>query len=303
MLGVIGGSGIYDIAGVSRGKRITLKTPFGAPSDSYLVGRLGRLDVCFLPRHGRGHRISPSEVNSRANIWGMKKIGVERLVSITAVGSLREGLAPGDVVVPDQLFDRTGGGRSTTFFGDGVVAHVQMADPTCAELADLVYASATAAGARAHKGGCHLCMEGPTFSTRAESRLHRSWGMDVVGMTVLPEAALAREAELCFSNLALVTDYDCWHETESDVSVPAVLEVLRANAKLANEIVRLLAEKADGPRTCPCTTALDGAIVTAPEAISPAARRRLSLLLGDRHAAPPKKASLRSRRSRAAHAR
>ncbi|MHB8420570.1 MAG: S-methyl-5'-thioadenosine phosphorylase [Myxococcales bacterium] len=293
-LGIVGGSGIYDMEGLTHFREVRVRTPFGDPSGSYLVGRLGDLELCFLPRHGRGHRLMPSEVNSRANIWGFKRLGVERLVSITAVGSLREELAPGDVVVPDQLFDRTGA-RQPTFFGGGLVAHVQLADPTCRELADVVYASATAAGGRAHRGGCHLCMEGPSFSTRAESRLHRQWGMDVVGMTVLPEAALAREAELCFANLALVTDYDCWHEVEADVSVPAVLEVLRANARLAKDIVRLIAEKVGGPRTCGCATALDGALVTDPAAVPAATRRRLALLLGDRHAAPGRKVGRRPR--------
>ncbi len=305
-LGILGGSGIYDIDGLSKVRRVALKTPFGAPSDAYLVGRLGDLDLCFLPRHGRGHRLLPSEVNSRANVWGFKKLGVERLVSITAVGSLREDLAPGDVVVPDQMFDRTGS-RPATFFGGGLVAHVQIADPICRDLADVVYASATAAGGRAHRGGVHLCMEGPTFSTRAESRLHRQWGMDVVGMTVLPEATLAREAELCFANLALVTDYDCWHETEADVSVQAVLEVLRANARLAKEIVRLVAGKVGLPRTCTCASALDGAIMTDPAVVPPATRRRLELILGDRLPAPAaarkKTGTRRVRRRSAAHSR
>jgi len=303
-LGIIGGSGIYDIDGLTQVRRVRVKTPFGEPSDSYLVGRFGELELCFLPRHGRGHRLLPSEVNSRANIWGFKKLGVERVVSITAVGSLRDELAPGDVVVPDQLFDRTGA-RQPTFFGGGLVAHVQIADPVCDELAAVVYAAATAAGARAHRGGCHLCMEGPTFSTRAESRLHRQWGMDVVGMTVWPEASLAREAELCFANLALVTDYDCWHETEDDVSVPAVLEVLRANARLAKDIVRLVAAKVSVPRTCSCATALEGALMTDPAVVPAATRRRLALLLGDRLSAPGSKpvAAKRVRRRSAAHSR
>jgi 5'-methylthioadenosine phosphorylase len=226
----------------------------------------------------------PSEVNSRANIWGFKKLGADRLLSLTAVGSLREGVEPGDILVPDQLFDRTGA-RAQTFFGQGLVAHVQLADPVCSDLTDIVYACATAAGARAHKGGTYLCMEGPAFSTRAESRVHRQWGMDVVGMTALPEAALAREAELCYAMLALVTDYDCWHVSEADVSASAVIEVVRRNVLKAKEIVGLVAGKLGGPRTCNCGTALDGAVMTDPRRIPPATRRRLALLLGDRFSA------------------
>jgi 5'-methylthioadenosine phosphorylase len=280
-LGIIGGSGVYDIEGLTHIRRVRVRTPFGDPSDSYVVGRLGEQELCFLPRHGVGHRLLPSEINSRANIWGFKKLGVERLLSITAVGSLREQLEPGDVMVADQLFDRTGN-RQATFFGQGLVAHVQVADPMCSDLSDIVYASATAAGARAHKGGTYLCMEGPAFSTRVESKLHRQWGMDVVGMTALPEATLAREAELCFSMLALITDYDCWHETEADVSVPAVLEVLRRNVVVAKSIIKLVTAKLGGPRICNCGTALDGALMTDPKLVPAATRRRLELLLGDR---------------------
>jgi 5'-methylthioadenosine phosphorylase len=283
-LGIIGGSGVYDIEGLTHVRRVRVRTPFGEPSDSFVCGRLGELELCFLPRHGVGHRLLPSEINSRANIWGFKKLGVERLLSITAVGSLREAIEPGDVLVADQLFDRTGN-RPATFFGEGLVAHVQLADPICSDLSDIVYACATAAGARAHKGGTYLCMEGPAFSTRVESRLHRQWGMDVVGMTALPEATLAREAELCFSMLALVTDYDSWHASEADVSVPAVLEVLRRSVLVAKDIVQLVAGKLAGPRTCNCGSALDGAMMTDPRLVPAVTRRRLELFIGKRLAA------------------
>jgi 5'-methylthioadenosine phosphorylase len=302
VLGIIGGSGVYDIEGLTHVRRVKLRTPFGAPSDSYVLGRLGDLQLCFLPRHGVGHRLLPSELNSRANIWGFKKLGVERLLSITAVGSLRESVEPGDVLVADQILDRTRS-RQATFFGEGLVAHVQLADPICSDLSDVVYACATAAGARAHKGGTYLCMEGPAFSTRAESKLHRQWGMDVVGMTALPEATLAREAELCFSMLALVTDYDCWHASEADVSVTAVLEVMRRNVSVAKKIIQLVAGKLAGPRTCSCGSALEGAIMTDPRRVPPATRRRLQLLLGDRLTvarAPAKKGSKIVRRRAAA---
>jgi 5'-methylthioadenosine phosphorylase len=306
-LGIIGGSGVYDIEGLTHVRRVRVRTPFGEPSDSYTLGRLGDQELCFLPRHGVGHRLLPSEINSRANIWGFKKLGVERLLSITAVGSLREALQPGDVVVADQLFDRTGN-RQATFFGEGLVGHVALADPMCSDLSDIVYACATAAGARAHKGGTYLCMEGPAFSTRAESKVHRQWGMDVVGMTALPEATLAREAELCFSMLALVTDYDCWHETEADVSVTAVLEVLRRNVLLAKNIIRLVTAKLSGPRICNCGSALAGALMTDPKVVPAATRRKLELLLGDRLAATSpakvrgKRGSKTVRRSAAAKA-
>ncbi len=280
-LGVIGGSGLYEIEGLTRVKKVLVKTPFGDPSAPYTLGRLGEVELCFLPRHGVGHRLLPSEVNSRANLWGFKKLGVERLLSFSAVGSLREAIEPGDLVMPDQIFDRTAG-REQTFFGDGLVAHVPLADPMCQELSDMAYAAATALGGRVHKGGTYLCMEGPAFSTRAESRVHRLWGMDVVGMTAFPEAKLAREAEICYATAALVTDFDCWHAVEADVSVPAVLEVLRRNVALAKSMVREIAKKLPAPRTCGCGEALRDALLTDPAHVTPAARRRLGLLFGRR---------------------
>ncbi len=298
-LGIIGGTGLYQIPGLKAARRVRVRTPFGDPSDAFLVGRWDGLTLCFLPRHGAGHRLLPSEVNSRANLWGFKKLGVERILSVSAVGSLREDVRPGDVVVPDQLFDRTGG-RRQTFFGDGLVGHVALADPMCEDLAAVLYAAATGAGARAHKGGTYLCMEGPAFSTRAESRLYRQWGMDVIGMTALPEAMLAREAELCYATLALVTDYDCWHQVEADVSVSAVLEILRRNTDLAQRIVGLVAGKLDGPRTCSCGEALQGALVTDPALVPAATRRKLAPILGDRLPAAPKKRGTKSVRRRVA---
>ena len=286
-LGILGGSGLYAMEGLERARQVAVKTPFGDPSGRYTVGRLGGVEVCFLPRHGPGHRLTPSEVNSRANIWGFKKLGVERLLAFSAVGSLRESIEPGDMVVPDQLVDRTSGRREASFFGDGVVAHVAFADPMCSELSDLVYAAATAAGGRIHKGGSYVCIEGPAFSTRAESNLYRQWGLDIVGMTALPEAKLAREAELCFSTVSLVTDFDCWHEVEADISVPAVLEVLRRNTALAQALIRAVAAKPALPRLCGCGDSLKDAILTDPAQLSAAARRRLDLLIG--HRLPAKK--------------
>lgn len=285
-LGVIGGSGLYELPGLERVRQVRVKTPFGDPSDAYLVGELGESRLVFLPRHGRGHRILPTELNSRANIWGFKKLGAERVVSFSAVGSMREDIAPGHMVIIDQFIDRTKQ-RVPTFFGEGIVGHVPMADPICGELANVLFESAKAAGATVHKGGTYLCIEGPQFSTRAESRLYRSWGVDVIGMTNLPEARLAREAELCYATVALSTDYDCWHETEEDVAVDAVLAVMAANVKTAQAIVRQAAERLTGQRMCTCGTALKNALVTAPDAVPVATRRRLELLVG-KYLPPPK---------------
>lgn len=279
MLGVIGGSGLYRMEGLAGATRVPLETPFGEPSDAFVVGWIGGRRVAFLPRHGVGHRILPSELNFRANLWGFKKLGVDAVVSVSAVGSLREEIAPGHIVIPDQLVDRTSGRRST-FFGDGIVAHVGFSDPFCAPLSALLAASARSLGATVHERGTYVCMEGPQFSTRAESHLYRSWGAHIIGMTSLQEAKLAREAEICFATMALATDYDCWREGEEAVEIEKVLAVLAANADLACKTVALVAERSGEPRSCGCRHALDHAVITAPEAIPQRTRDRLALILG-----------------------
>ncbi|MBM4266894.1 MAG: S-methyl-5'-thioadenosine phosphorylase [Deltaproteobacteria bacterium] len=277
-LGVIGGSGLYDLAELEDVRRIRLPTPFGDPSDEFVLGTLSGVRVAFLPRHARGHRILPGELNFRANIHAMKQLGVRQLVGVGAVGSLREQIAPGDVVVPDQFIDRTFG-RTATFFGGGVVAHLQFGDPVCAKLASAVSAAASSSGAKVHQGGTYVCMEGPQFSTRAESNLYRTWGASIIGMTNLQEAKLAREAEICFASLALCTDYDCWHESEAEVDVAAILAVLHANAKLATRtMVELAGTLPQGD--CACRHALDGAIVTDRSTIPAEARERLRVIAG-----------------------
>jgi 5'-methylthioadenosine phosphorylase len=278
VLGVIGGSGLYDLAELTGVERVRLETPFGDPSDEYVIGDLGGSRVAFLPRHGRGHRIAPGELNFRANVHGMKQLGVGFLLSVGAVGSLKIEISPGHVVVPDQFIDRTFA-RAATFFGGGVVAHVQFGDPVCARFAGAVSAAAAAEGATVHDGGTYVCMEGPQFSTRAESNLYRSWGASIIGMTNLQEAKLAREAELCFASLALCTDYDCWHEEEADVDVGAILAVLHANAALAARAVERLAGSLPSP-DCRCREALANAIVTDRAAVPPRTRERLALIAG-----------------------
>jgi 5'-methylthioadenosine phosphorylase len=279
ILGVLGGSGLYDIDGLADVRTEEVTTPYGPPSAPVTSGTAGGTRLLFLPRHGAGHRLSPSEINYRANVFALKTLGAERLLSISAVGSLREDLLPGEFVLLDQFIDRTFR-RATTFFGDGVVGHVGFADPTCAAFSAGVAAAAGASGLRIRRGGTYLCMEGPQFSTRAESRLHRSWGADVVGMTAAPEAKLAREAELCFAALALVTDYDAWRDDEAAVSVASVIEVLRANVAGARRIVRALAERVEVPEPCGCARAAAHAIITAPDAVPAAARQRIHALLG-----------------------
>jgi len=278
-IAVIGGSGLYELPGLAHVREVRLKTPFGDPSDAFIVGELGEVRLVFLPRHGRGHRWLPTELNSRANIWGLKKLGAERVLSFSAVGSMREHIAPGHMVVVDQFIDRTRL-RPQTFFGDGLVGHVQMADPVCADLAGVLYDSAQAAGATVHRGGTYLCIEGPQFSTRAESTLYRSWGVDVIGMTNLPEARLAREAELCYATVALSTDYDCWHQSEDDVTVEAVIAVMKSNVRTAQEIIRQAAGRLVGERTCSCGHALANALMTSPALVPASTRRRLDLLVG-----------------------
>ena len=278
VVGVIGGSGLYDIEGLEDVRETTLSTPFGAPSDAYVQGRLDGAPMVFLPRHGRGHRLQPSELNFRANVWGMKQLGVKRLLSISAVGSLREDIHPGDFVVIDQFIDRTRH-RADTFFGDGVVAHVMFADPVCHEMRAGLLSAARTIGVSSHDGGTYVNMEGPQFSTRAESELYRSWGADVIGMTNLQEAKLAREAEICYATVAMATDYDCWHEEERDVTVEAVLEIMRENVGNARRLIRDTVPLLPRTRGCGCGEALRFAIMTAPERIDAEARARLGLLL------------------------
>jgi 5'-methylthioadenosine phosphorylase len=279
-IGVIGGSGLYRMEGLTVREERRLETPFGEPSDVFVLGELEGRRVGFLSRHGRGHRLLPTEINYRANVYGMKLLGVERIVSVSAVGSMKEAYRPTDIVVPDQFFDRTRH-RADTFFGRGLVAHVALADPVCAEMVAVAEEAGRAAGATVHRGGTYVCMEGPQFSTRAESLVYRSWGVDVIGMTNLQEARLAREAEICFATLAMVTDYDCWHEEEDSVHTAAILEVLRQNVATAQrvvaEIVRRLPERsADHP----CANALSGALVTDPTRIPEETRRDLAPIVG-----------------------
>jgi 5'-methylthioadenosine phosphorylase len=278
-IGIIGGSGLYDMADLTDREERTLTTPFGAPSAPYLVGTLRGKRVAFLARHGVGHRFTPSELNYRAHIYGFKTLGVEYILSASAVGSLKEEYKPMDLVIPDQFMDRTRG-RVSTFFGNGLVAHVGFAHPFCRPLSDIAYRSAQAAGATVHQGGTYVCMEGPQFSTLAESKLYRSWGMDIIGMTNLQEAKLAREAEICYSTIALVTDYDCWHPSHEAVTVDMVIANLVQNAKTAQQVIAAAVEALPFERTCECATALKHAIITRPEAIPEEARERLAPLVG-----------------------
>ncbi|MBZ0159175.1 S-methyl-5'-thioadenosine phosphorylase [Candidatus Methylomirabilis sp.] len=268
LIGIIGGSGLYEMEGLERVEERRVETPFGAPSDAYIIGSLAGRRVAFLARHGRGHRLMPSELNFRANIFGFKLLGAERVISASAVGSMREDLPPLDIVIPDQFFDRTKG-RVSTFFGRGLVAHVSFADPTCPVLGELLFAAGQSVGARMHLGGTYLCIEGPQFSTRAESRIYRSWGVDVIGMTNLQEAKLCREAEICYATLALVTDYDVWHETEQDVSVEAVVAILKQNAETAKAIIKATVASFPASREgCSCGSAMHDAIITARDIIT-----------------------------------
>ncbi len=279
-IGIIGGSGLYAMEGIERKRWVTVATPYGKPSDQLLTGRVGGRDVVFLPRHGRGHRILPSELNHRANLYALKKLGVTQILSVSAVGSLKEQYRPTDIVVIDQFFDRTKRSRDFTFFGDGVVAHVAFADPVCPTLRQTLVRCGREAGATVHDGGTYVNMEGPAFSTRAESLFHRAMGWDVIGMTNYGEARCAREAEICYATLAMVTDYDCWHQTEQAVTVEMVVESLQKNAAMAQEIVRRAVAALDPARDCVCQHALATAIMTERRAIPPAQRKRLALLIG-----------------------
>jgi 5'-methylthioadenosine phosphorylase len=279
-IGVIGGSGLYDIEGLTDIEEVRLDTPFGTPSDAYITGVLGGVRMVFLPRHGRGHRFLPSEVPYRANIYGMKKLGVRRIISVSAVGSMKEDIVPGDIVIPDQFFDRTQGKRASTFFGGGITGHVQFADPVCPELAGVLYEAGRSAGAKVHRGGTYICIEGPNFSTRAESTIYRSWGVDVIGMTNIPEARLAREAEICYGTVALATHYDCWHDSHDDVTIEAVLEIIRQNVATArNIIMHAAAALAVQPR-CACGESLKSAIMTDRALIPAQVRKDLEPILG-----------------------
>ena len=278
-IGIIGGSGLYDMAELTDREERTIRTPFGDPSGPYVIGTLRGKRVAFLARHSAGHRLLPSELNFRANIYGMKVLGVERILSASAVGSLKMEYKPLDIVVPDQFFDRTKG-RISTFFGKGIVAHVAFAHPVCADLSTIAAASAEAVGATVHRGGTYVNMEGPQFSTLAESRLYRSWGMDVIGMTNLQEAKLAREAEICYSTLALVTDYDCWHPDHDSVTVDLIVANLMQNAKTAQQAIAEAIGRISGARACACKDALATAIITRPEHVPAKTRRELAPIIG-----------------------
>ena len=277
-IGIIGGSGLYDMAEVTDRSEVTLQTPFGDPSGPYVVGTLRGKRVAFLARHGAGHRLSPSELNFRANIFGMKMLGVEYILSASAVGSLKEGIKPLDIVIPEQFIDRTRG-RISTFFGNGLVAHVGFAHPFCKTLSGVAHDSGLAAGATLHKGGTYVCMEGPQFSTLAESNLYRSWGASIIGMTNLQEAKLAREAEICYTTIALVTDYDCWHPDHDSVTVDMIIANLTQNAKTAQQIIAGAVDKLPYERTCECATALKFALITRPEVVPPKTRKELAPLV------------------------
>jgi 5'-methylthioadenosine phosphorylase len=278
-IGIIGGSGLYDMAELTGREERVVTTPFGDPSGPYVVGTLGGQRVAFLARHGAGHRYTPSELNYRANIYGMKALGVEYILSASAVGSLQERYVPQHLVVPDQFFDRTKG-RVSTFFGNGLVAHVAFAHPVCGRLGEIAFASCRAVGATVHKGGTYVCMEGPQFSTLAESNLYRSWGMDIIGMTNLQEAKLAREAEICYATIALVTDYDCWHPAHDSVTVDMIVANLVANAKTAQAVIADAVGRLPYERTCECARALEHALLTRPEVVPEQLKRDLAPIIG-----------------------
>lgn len=274
-IGVIGGSGLYQMEGLKILDELYLETPFGKPSDAIVIGELAGKSIAFLPRHGRGHRLTPGEINFRANIFALKTLGVERILSVSAVGSMKEEIAPGDVVLIDQFIDRTRE-RVSTFFGGGIVAHVAFAEPICPDLLETVYQAALQSRAKIHKGGTYLCMEGPMFSTRAESNLYRSWGVSCIGMTNLQEAKLAREAEICYVTIALPTDYDCWHDTHASVDVAMVIETLRNNVAAAQTIIKEAVGRLNPARKCLCANALKNAILTDRNQITDEAKRRLA---------------------------
>jgi len=277
-IGIIGGSGLYSMPGFSAQEEAVFDTPFGAPSENFVLGTLAGRQVAFLARHGRGHRISPSEINFRANIYAMKSLGVERIISLSAVGSLKEEHRPMDFVLPDQFFDRTRG-RVSTFFGEGLVAHISFADPICPELSGVLAEACIASGVSVKTGGTYLCMEGPAFSTKAESNVYRSWGMDVIGMTNLTEAKLAREAEICYVTVAMVTDYDCWHPNHDAVTVKEIISNLVKNAENACKVVAAAVARVPSGRVCKCGSALAHAMITDRKAVGAATRKKLGILV------------------------
>lgn len=276
-IGVIGGSGLYRMKDLEDHQTVSLDTPFGKPSDDYHIGTLRGRRVAFLPRHAAGHRLMPTELPFRANIHGFRQLGVEFLISVSAVGSMKEKIVPGHLVLPDQFIDLTKG-RPSTFFGDGIVGHIPFDKPVCSALSDILFREGKESGADIHRGGTYVCIEGPQFSTLAESLLYRSWGVDVIGMTNMPEARLAREAQICYATLALATDYDCWHE-EDEVSVEQILKIISQNVRVAQEIIRRSVDGLPTERTCSCSRALENAVLTNRKDVTPAAAQRLSLIL------------------------
>ncbi len=286
-IGIIGGSSVYSLDDLSDVQEHRMDTPFGLPSDVVTTGRIGGVELAFLPRHGKGHKLNPSEVPYRANIWALKKLGVHWLVSISAVGSMREEVSPGDMMLPNQYIDRTSGGRDRTFYEKGIIAHVGLSDPNCGLLRQTLVHAIEEVGVKVHQRGTYVCIEGPAFSTRAESELYRTWGVDIIGMTAMPEVRLAREAELHYATIALVTDYDCWHDTEEAVNVEAVLNILKQNANNVKRVVQTFAAKIENlhksstAHACGCASSMQHAIITDTDAIDPKARARVELLVGD----------------------
>ena len=279
-IAVIGGSGVYQMEALRNVEEVKIATPFGDPSDSIMIGTLAGVRIAFLPRHGRGHRIMPTEVNSRANIWALKSLGVERIISISACGSMKEQYAPRDVVIPDQIYDHTKARRPYTFFGQGLVVHISFDEPYCPELSQLVYQAVQKTGARVHKGGTFLTIEGPRFSSKGESRIYRQWGVDIIGMTAVPEAQLAREAEICYCTMVHVTDYDVWHESEEPVTVSMLIEKLLANAALTKRAIEHVAPTIPAERHCPCATALSTGIITQKDIIPAKVKQELGIIVG-----------------------
>lgn len=279
IVGVIGGSGLYEMEGLEEVREVSLKTPYGDPSDAFITGRLEGVKIAFLPRHGKGHRIQPSSLNFRANIYAMKKLGVHWIIGVSAVGSMKESIHPGDMVIPNQFIDRTVG-RPNTFFSDGMVCHISFADPVCPALSPILGRAGEEAGATVHKEGTYLCIEGPQFSTRAESKLYRSWGVDIIGMTNLPEARLAREAEICYATIAFATDYDCWHPEAGDVSIGEVLRILAQSARTAKNAIRIAVKRLPETRDCICATALKHALITSKKLIPAKTKKDLEPIIG-----------------------
>jgi len=278
-IGVIGGTGLYDIEGLTDIEEVSINTPFGKPSDAITIGKLEGVGIAFLPRHGKGHHILPTEIPARANIYALKLLGVEHIIAINSAGSFKQEIKPGDMVIPDQLIDRTRS-RVNSFFGEGIVAHIPFAEPLCPVLSQILFEAAREVGASVHQGGTYIAMEGPAFSTKAESRLHRSWGADIIGMTALPEAKLAREAEICYASIACVSDYDSWHEEKEPVTVDIILNTLHKSIDTAKKIIKLAVTKIPEKRSCVCASALKTAIITTPELIPTEQREKLDLLIG-----------------------